>query len=65
MSAVSAAWAGFGKPGMWILVMAALTVEQLYNGASLIGSVWVIVSLFAFFLSRIASAVEKIADEYK
>jgi hypothetical protein len=52
----------FGKPVFWFLLMIMVFVSEQINGASIFGMYWHTVLLFAYFVSRIAVALEAIAE---
>ncbi len=52
-------WGGLGKPGAWVLLMILVFINDLINGQTVYGSYWMTVCIFAFFLARIAEALEK------
>lgn len=53
-------WGGLGKPQMWVLVMFLLFVSELTYGYTLFGGFWIAVCLIAYYLSRIAVAIESL-----
>ena len=55
-------WNELGKPGIWTLLMLVIFTLEVINGFTLIGGFWVVVCLLASFLSRIANAVEAMAE---
>jgi len=55
-------WSELGMPRMWILIMFALVLFEGIYGATLFGGFWVAVCLMAYYLSRIAAAIENITQ---
>jgi hypothetical protein len=51
-----------GTPGAWVLIMAVLLIIELFTGPIRESSFWMATLLFAYFASRIAAALEKMAD---
>ena len=54
-----------GSSSVWVAIMAALVILEIFLGFSFVRMVWIIACLFCFFLSRIALAVESIANAEK
>jgi hypothetical protein len=55
-------WRFMGTPGAWVLIMAVLLIIELFTGPIRESSFWMATLLFAYFASRIAAALEKMAD---
>jgi len=55
-------WHKLGLPDIWAITMIAIVISELINGMTLLGGFWVTVCLFAYYLSRIAIAVEKLGE---
>jgi hypothetical protein len=55
-------WDGLGTPGAWTLLLIVTFTISIIGGQTVFTSFWMAVCTFAYFLARIAVAVEKIAE---
>ncbi len=55
-------WKGLGTPNTWLFAMLFVLIDEAITGHTIYGSFWMAISLFSYFLARIAVAIEKIAD---
>ena len=56
-------WRFIGGPNWWALLVLIVFIGIQVNGVSLVAIFWFAVTLLAYFLARIAVAVEKIARQ--
>lgn len=65
MNSFKRLWYFLGTSNAWLIVALSVIVTEVFLGATLLGVAYTFISLIAFFLARIAEAIEALANKDK